>query len=95
MWMAQAPSSPFQGPIWGHNTPADRLAQRAGSEMGDLEIAARACSMASVRSNGSFNSEEGFGSPSTNKRFKNRHAVPEMTESSFEVTPTALPDTNA
>ena len=89
----QAPNSPFAAPqlasmgfVGGAEAPhKGQSAHRTASELGDLELANRACSIASVRSNGSFNSEEGFGSPSTNKRLKNRSAMPEMAESSFEV----------
>lgn len=45
----------------------------------DLEISGRAMSVASARSVASFNSEEGFGSPSTRRR-KKTHAVPKIQE---------------
>ena len=59
-----------------------------GSDHGDLELAVRACSVASIAS---FNSEEGFGSPSNHRRAKNRHAPPEVADSSFEVGSLASP----
>ena len=45
----------------------------------DLELTGRAMSVASARSVASFNSEDGFGSPSTHRKPK-RRAVPKITE---------------
>lgn len=79
------PSSPFAAPQLSGTAFGSERPRGGNSDIGDLEVAARACSIASVRSNASFNSEEGFGSPSTNRRVKNRHPMPELAESSFEV----------
>lgn len=78
------PSSPFAAPQLSGTAFGSERPRGGNSDIGDLEVAARACSIASVRSNASFNSEEGFGSPSTNRRVKNRHPMPELAESSFE-----------
>ena len=51
----------------------------------DLEMAGRAMSIASARSVASFNSEEGFGSPSTRRKARQR-TVPRIAEQ-FPVCP--------
>ncbi|KAK9812523.1 hypothetical protein WJX73_005727 [Symbiochloris irregularis] len=75
-YAALAPSSPFAS----HRKGA-RMRDGDGSDHGDLEVAVRACSVASIAS---FNSEEGFGSPSNHRRAKNRQPPPEAADSSFE-----------